>query len=310
MMVESNAVKHTITEKTAIIISIIIYLATLFSLAYISDSDIFIVFLGTMPILLYLITFFYFIRIDSRMGLLWVLPLLFPMIFLFFWYSRMIGLRQIDGPVIAVLDIVVSYVINIFVLFIFGVGQRPKVDSHDVDMLKARLNQAHSELADAEARLYEAKKELTVTKDNFNISLRSIEDKCKAINFVIGRVYSDKRGADSDTRDKLRISSELYNSFSEMTAEFKAQDAEKLHEVLSKIHQKLLQLEKKEADTIFLGKAKSSLARNDNDTILEVMKKNDKDPIADYHSEAKEICNKLMAFLSESYIKSNTYFTN
>jgi len=309
-------------EKPAIITAIILYLAALFSLAFISDASIFLVFIGTMPVLLYLATFFYLIRIDSRMGLLWVLPLLFPLLFLFLWYSSLAPwLKVMDGQVVAVLDVIMSYLINIFVLFIFGIGNRRKPDQklqknigevkHQIDSLKSQLEKAHTELSETKNKLYEVKRELTVNKENFNITLRSIEDKCKAINFVIGRVYSDKKGASESVRERLRISSDLYNSFSEITADFKSEDAHKLSIVLKNIHHKLLDLELPENRVIKIGIAQLPVDRDPLGSyrVIDVLKRNDKDPVEDYHNEAKEVCSKLLVFLNENYLKSNTYFS-
>jgi hypothetical protein len=322
---ENKSVSH-IAEKTAFIIAIIIYIVAVLSLAYISDVNIFVVFIGTLPTLLYLIVFFYFVRIDSRMALLWVLPLVFPLLFLALWYSGAFGLKKfMDGPVASVLNILISYLVNIFVLFIFGIGTKRDTSGKDqkryeqnighvkeqLNTLKSQLEYTTTELHETKDRLIEAKKEIVISKENFNISLRSIEDKCKAINFVIGRVYSDKKGANESIREKLRISSDLYNSFSEITTDFKAEDAERLHHILENIHRKLLDLELPENRMLRIGKASLHVERDPlgSDRILDVLKMNDKDPIMDYHAEAKEICSKLISFLTENYIKSNTYFT-
>lgn len=307
-------------EKTGFILAIIIYISTVLSLAYLSDTNIFIVFVGTLPTLLYLITFFYLITNDFRKPLLWVLPLVYPIIFLILWYSKVSHLLgAMDGQVITVLNILISYLINIFVLFVFSIGVKrdtPKTDdSHyrhkigqmaqELDSVKSRLEFTSNELEDTKTQLVDAKKDLkdlVVSKENFNITLRSIEDKCKAINFVIGRVYSEKKGASDTVREKLRIGSDLYNSFSELTNDFKSEDAAQMTDILEKIQRKLLVLELPENRVFTLGKVVLPVDRDTlgNDRIIDVLKKNDKDPIVDYHSEAKEVCAKLLKFLKES----------
>lgn len=304
-------------EKTAVVIAIILYIASLGTLSYLSDANIFIVFIGTLPILVYLITFFYLIRIDRRMSLLWVLPVFFPLAFLFISYLVDWSVfKSIDMGVVTVLNIVISYLINIFVLLIFGLGRsaddrKIRHAENQVDNLKSELHKKNLELSETKSKLVEAKKELVINKENFNVSLRTIEDKCKAINFVIGRVYSDKRGANEVIRHKLRISSDLYNSFSEMSAEFKSEDAGKLHTILRNMHKKLTDLEFMEKDVFKIEKAKLPIKRDSNgkDRIIDVLKENDKDPIEEYHNEAKEVCSKMLTFLDENYLKSNTYFT-
>ena len=304
-------------EKTGFILALIIYISTVISLAYLSDANIFIVFIGTLPTLLYLITFFYLIRNDFRKTILWVLPLLYPLIFLLLWYSKISKLlTTLDGQVIAVLNILISYLVNILVLFVFSIGTKrsvPKKDnsryenkigqmSEELSSVKSKLESTNDELESTKTELIDTKKDLVINKENFNITLRSIEDKCKAINFVIGRVYSEKKGASTIIREKLRISSDLYNSFSELTADFKTEDAAKMLEILDKIHKKLLLLELPENKVIHLNAAILSVDRDvlGHDKIIDVLIKNDKDPVMDYHSEAKEICIKLTKFLKEN----------
>lgn len=306
-------------EKTGFILALIIYISTILSLAYLSDTNIFIVFVGTLPTLLYLMTFFYVIRQDFRKSLLWILPLAYPLLFLILWYSNASNLLSaMDGQVIAVLNILISYLVNIFVLLVFSIGVKRDDSKKDdmrykhqigkiakeLDSVKSKLESTKTELEDTKTQLVGAKNDLIVNKENFNITLRSIEDKCKAINFVIGRVYSDKKGANDTIREKLRIGSDLYNSFSELTTDFKSDDSSKMQEVLDKIHEKLIQLELPENKVFSLKEAVLPVTRDDlgRDKILDVLKNNDKDPISDYHSEAKEVCVKLKKFLKENYV--------
>lgn len=338
------------TENVALIVALVLYIGTVLSLSLLTETSIFVVFVATMPILLYLIAFFYLVKIDPHMGLLWVLPLVFPIIFLLIWYSKTLYvLNMTDGPTVAVINILISYAINIFILLIMGFGRRePRekrvahqtshvvhhvhsgaVPEHnelrkeldDARMLlhdtKSRLDEAHTKLAATKAELDETKnvlqenkniineaKNIIINKENFTVNLRGIEDKCKAINFVIGRVYSDKKGASPKIRAGLRIDSELYNSFSEITSDFKDEQATKLFNLLKKIHDRLGRLEMREKDLLTIGDAKLPVARtaDGSDRVIDVLINNDKDPVADYHADAKEVCEKVMAYLTEQYV--------
>ena len=295
-------------ENAALVVGIILYLGTLFSLSLLTETSIFLVFVGTLPILLYLIAFFYLAKIDPGMALLWVLPLIFPLIFLLIYYSKsFMLLSQMDYPSIAIVDIVISYVINIFLLIIIGIGrvEKPKVVHHapnlknELEDVKQHLHNTKAQLEEAHAKLDRAKlemqktRELVIDKDNFNVSLRGIEDKCKAINFVIGRVYSDKRGASQEVRDKLKIYPEWYNAFSEITADFKEEEKSKLKHVLNSIEVKLLQLEQKENGVVNINIGKLPIYRKLGDRVIDVLARNDKDPVVEYHAEAKEVCRLL-----------------
>jgi len=145
---------------------------------------------------------------------------------------------------------------------------------------------------------------IKITKDNFSITLRSIEDKCKAINFVIGRVYSDKKGGSQKIRDLLHINRELYNTFSEITKDFDSTKAKQLMKLLSLIKRKLNLYSYPEKEVLEISKfarIKIDRQKNGEEAILEVLAQNDQDPIKDYYMEAMDICNKLMGYLKENY---------
>lgn len=142
------------------------------------------------------------------------------------------------------------------------------------------------------------KDKLEVSETNFTSRLRGIEDKAKAINFVIGRVYGDRNGGNATIRSKLNIDRELYNAFSEMSGDVSPENKKKLIDVLLAIQQKIINLELPEKKLFSLPK-RAKLIRdvNGNDTILVVLSKNDSDPVVDYYVEAKEICQNMLEYL-------------
>lgn len=151
-------------------------------------------------------------------------------------------------------------------------------------------------------KLHAMQSELIITKKNVSKTLRSIEDKCKAINFAIGRVYADKKGGSAELRNKLMIHRDWYNTFSEITAEYGDEDAQHLLSVLEKIHGQLLQMEQPEKEVftpIKDAKIPAERKKDGSQTILDVMIENDKDPVSDFHGEAKEVCEKLINYLRD-----------
>ncbi|HLP80308.1 MAG TPA: hypothetical protein VK158_06740 [Acidobacteriota bacterium] len=179
---------------------------------------------------------------------------------------------------------------------------KEKIASLEASMQHAKDEAAHAKerneeyqnhihkLQDSVAKLQD---KLEVSSQNFSTRLRSIEDKCKAINFVIGRVYSDKNGGNAQMREQLNINRELYNSFSQMTSDITSENAAKISAVIKKINDKLLALEQPESTYVSAKKVK----RSGEDTVLEVLSKNDDDPVLDYFVEAKEICTKMLEYL-------------
>ncbi len=164
------------------------------------------------------------------------------------------------------------------------------------------INKLRKQVVDLEHQKVNVQKQ--VTRENFTLSLKSIEDKCKAINFVIGRVYSDKKGGTQQVRDKIHIPRELYNSFSQMAAQFKQEHMGELLKVLEQIYRVLVQLELPEKDVIKVHKnAHLPLQRDPEgkDRILDVLARNDQDPIMEYQSESKEIVRRLSEFIQKNY---------
>jgi len=316
-----------IVENAAMAVATILYVGTLLLLSLLTETSIFIVFVATLPLLLFIISLFYLLRIDVDALLLWFMPLIFPLVFLAIWHTKTFKiLNATDGPTVAVINIFISYVINIFILLIIGVGKgadtiREKREKRhheenkeehthhvhalkeELDSVKEQLHHTKKTLDDAHTKLDEAKdelraaKDLVVSKENFNVTLRGIEDKCKAINFVIGRVYSDKRGASPEVRDTLKINPEWYNTFSEITADFKDEEKHKLQGVLHNVMDRLLKLEQKENEVVKLNIGTLPVFRKLGDSVLEVLARNDKDPLTEYHKEAKEICIKTLKYL-------------
>ena len=148
-------------ENAALSVATILYVGTLFSLSLLTESSIFIVFAATLPILLYIIALFYLTKLDVDAILLWFLPIVFPALFLILWYTGTFQLlSQTDGPVVAVLNILISYVINIFVLLIIGIekipGRRVVHEVHHHHELKSEIESVKEELQSTRKSLEDA----------------------------------------------------------------------------------------------------------------------------------------------------------
>ncbi len=166
-----------------------------------------------------------------------------------------------------------------------------------IKQYQARVDADTQELERLRGLVADYAHELHITKKEVQKSIRTIEDKCKAINFVIGRVYADKKGGSAQIRERINIPRDLYNSFSEILMNPKKEDESKLKKVLHLIIDRLETLEQKESDVIKLKKARVDVERKKTDTILDVLSKNDNDPIIDYYTEAKMICEKILEII-------------
>jgi hypothetical protein len=152
-----------------------------------------------------------------------------------------------------------------------------------------------------EQELTFTKQKLDISRQNVDVTLREIEAKAKALNFVVGRVYSEKNGGSPQIREKLNIPRELYNKFSQITTDYSSNDAKELLEILTVIRNKLTLYELPEKTVFTLGDGGERLLRDSSGStaILEVLSNNDSDPVVEYYTGAKEICDKLIAFLKK-----------
>ena len=181
------------------------------------------------------------------------------------------------GYSLTVMNILFSYAANILLLLVYQLPER-----------KSRVEYYHKKYEQQLKQTTKLKQQLTnISSKNFTVKLRSIEDKCKAINFVIGRVYSTKHKGNKTIRETLKIPRELYDRFSEMEKKGLA-DPKLLNQILNK----LINLEHTESQAI----GKRILSKN-HEPIIQILKENDKDPVEDYHREAKEVCQALIQYL-------------
>ena len=144
--------------------------------------------------------------------------------------------------------------------------------------------------------------------------IQSIEDKCKAINFVIGRVYSNRHGGTERLRDSIKISSDWYNEFSKINQGNMEENLVLLKKVLWSIYDRLLLIGKQENE-VFKKKELAKLAVSERDkmgeeTIIDVLKNNDKDPVLTYYQSALDFCHKATEELKTFEDKTEKHNTS
>ncbi len=280
---------HEMGLKAIVALSFGLYLLFLFLLSVSIPENPFVVGLGFLPVLLYLVTIFTLLfRGKEMVELLYLLPLLFGVLFYVVWSLDVIPeLAAMDGGMLTVLNLVVSYVYAMILSFVHPVtSSRKAVDSNSV--IYTNTEDVSSELAAVE-----------LDDEKVSVTIRAIEDKCKAINFVVGRVYSDKKGGSKDIRSKIVIPRELYNAFSELTDEEGTYDKLKLLSVVENIYARLKRLTHPEKELFVIGEGKLPVERDSsgNDSVLNVLTKNDKDPVEDYYKAALGVCEQVVEYL-------------
>lgn len=120
--------------------------------------------------------------------------------------------------------------------------------------------------------------------------INSLEDKSKALNFVIGRVYGKKKGGDEEMRKKLRIRSEWYNEVSKIFNHQKTTSKE-FKAALTKIKRHLSVFEKTEEEVFGNKHSKLKNLSRDKDgkeKVIDVLARNDNDPVLNYYQQLND----------------------
>lgn len=274
-----------------IAIPLIGYIITLILFATISgESDFSAIFMGFLPLLFYAITAMYLInqkRIQEYT--IWIVPLLYLLAFYVAW---MIGnFPGMDVPSLIIWQIIIIVILN-SILFIQNPFPQLKTHIQQKQQHNQQLHQKQQQIQALQAKLAQHQ----ISEKNLTLNLRSIEDKCKGINFVIGRVYADKKGGNENIRKLLHIPRDLYNRFSEISND--PRHRREILDIIRRVYEKLLLYDMPE-NRLFTISSQSELERdqNGNDRIVDVLGKNDNDPVIEYIDETKQICTRLIEFL-------------
>lgn len=133
--------------------------------------------------------------------------------------------------------------------------------------------------------------ELVAEQQEFPEIIRSVEDRCKALNFSIGRVYSVHNGATAGMRTKIKIPSDWYNELSS-ALESPEENQNIILGALEKIKRRLELLdesEKKVFSDAEVSRLKKLERQNDGSSrVIEVLSINDGDPVEQFVVSALE----------------------
>jgi len=271
---------NKVNDSILVFLTVGIMLTFIVWIGAITGSEFLLVFVGLAPTVIYVVTIVYLIeRNVHNKPLLWLMPLFLGTFFNIIGnYSKYSVIRNMEITQLTFLNLLIMYTFAGILSFI------------GVDIYRSDLRRLKKEKA-------ELKKELNqLTNDNLEEYIQSIEDKAKALNFVIGRVYSNRNGGSKQIRNRLKIKSEWYNEFS--TLDFA--NKERAGILIKNILNRLNQLFSKEKDIIEIANLKN-LKRNPDgeDVLIDILIRNDKDPTRTYFESAMDFCLKIKEFLGE-----------
>lgn len=251
-------------------------------IASVGDHKIFYVLVGFFPVILtIMISMMIHEQYAKHKGILWLLPILIIIGFYFFGTTTPAFAAQFDVDVLTGINFIFAV---IYVLIVFSVFMKDFEKKIEIKEQKIEKQE----------------------KKSIEEYIHSIEDKSKALNFAIGRVYNKYHGGTDDLRNKLRIPAEWYNEFSLIGVGTNKIDYEKLHDIITKFELQLKNFEKTEFE---LFKDKSNSLKNlirdvkGSDKIIDVLDHNDKDPVLSYYKGAVEFCKKIKEEIANHNVK-------
>lgn len=242
------------------------------------DYQIFLVLAGFLPtILLISLSMTIHEQYAKHKSWLWLLPIVINFIFYFIGSTTPVIYNQFDVNTLIGANLMLSIIYVIVVAAVF--------------------------LDDFKKQVEKKEKKHIASPQSLQDIINSIEDKSKALNFVIGRVYSKYHGGSRDLRAKLHIPSDWYNEFSLIGVGTDNIDTKKLVELIDRFENQLELLLKSEKEVIgYECDNLKNLIRDNKgrDTIIDVLDKNDKDPARSYFEGAVSFCKQIKTEIKEN----------
>ncbi|MFP4119189.1 MAG: hypothetical protein ACLFTH_03990 [Candidatus Woesearchaeota archaeon] len=242
--------------------------------AGVGGHQLFLVLVGFFPsVLTIIISLVIHEEFSQQKKALWLIPLFILIAFYLLGSSGLPLLEAFDIEVLTGLNFLLSL---LYVLMVFGVLK--KTTSH-------KPHDKQKQMLKRERRPQTIEEYVT-----------SIEDKSKAINFAIGRIYSKYHGGTKEMREQIRISPDWYNEFSSIGIGSQTVDYTELSEIIGKFEKHFKTFEKTEKEVFGRDVDRlKDLIRDPkgNDRIIDVIEHNDKDPVKSYFEGAKDFCKRL-----------------
>ncbi len=256
------APKTKFIEKIVEFLSIVALAVLIFWVGFSSNAPFGSVIAGFLPAILSLIFLISVAETGRHVRYSWAMPVVFAVAFIILGAVQAPPFGRMEIGKLAFLNLVISYIFLIIISY-----------------PEAYRKEEHSEPKEKEKKIGQ--------------HFSTIEDKCKALNFVIGRVYRSSNGGTTSMRDEIRISSDLYNEFERLVKEG---TKDEMLKTLDQIGGSILKLQKTEKEV--LGSKASRLKNlirdeHGNSRVIDVLAKNDNDPVMNYYSDALDSYNEI-----------------
>lgn len=264
---------HKVIRATCLV-ALVLWFVIIVFLSIVTRSNPFNTLLGLSPVLLTIIlTYILVDKYHMENGFLLILP--FILTALLYMLGKGGMMEGIDYSTLSGVNIIFGVLFEAVILVHYNILRKQE----EVETKKVK------------------EEKLVIKLDNeegVKTFVSCIEDKVKAINAAIGRVYSVRRGGTEPLRKKIKIDAAHYNEFNELKNEKPAQRKATAIKLLNKIKDRLELLQKPEKE-VFDKDDMDSLLRIErdkkgNDKVINVLIKSDKDPVKAYYEGAMKFC--------------------
>ncbi|MFH0870122.1 MAG: hypothetical protein V1866_03635 [archaeon] len=306
---EQHTTHHII--RTTCLIALVLWFFLIIMLSMVTESSPFSTMMGLSPVLFTIIVSYILVdHYHLESGFLMVFPVIFTGIFLLMGMGHMLG--GVDYMNLSVVNIVFGLLFEAAITMHHSLLKKHMQEMHEAHIVEEKKTETivSPEADAAKKELGEVKKELASVKkmivkldseDDVKKFIASIEDKAKAINAVIGRVYSVRHGGTESLRKKIKIDPEHYNEFNELKDQAPNKRKAAAISILNKINGTLDVIEKQEKE-VFDSSDLSGLVRLERaargyDRVIDVLAKNDSDPVKLYYDGAREFCREALSAL-------------
>jgi hypothetical protein len=320
--------------KITCVVGLIAWFVILILLSLLTQTNPFFIFLGLSPIIMtILVTYVLVDKYHMESGFLLVFPFIFTGILLLLGVAGLLG--GLDYLTLSVVNIVCGILFESVLILqhAFIVHEHKRLherkedekkeeavhhvtethivtkepDVHKVEIVSLKEEKTQHGSGDQEELLNKIRILLN-SEEDVKKFVASMEDKAKALNAVVGRVYSVKHGGSESLRKKIRIDPEHYNGFNQLSDHHAVKRKVAALKLLKKIKETLIVLNNKEAD-VFDSTDLSSLVNlqrdsHGQDAIIEVLAKNDSDPVKTYHESALQFCEQAIEEIGSQQVAS------
>lgn len=252
-----------VEQRIRAIIALVTYFLIISILGFMGEAGVSQVIIGFLPSLLF-VAFMYTTYHALNEKILIIAPWILSILFILFGFLGLPLVAQVEFVILGVVNIILSYLVLILV--------------HETTTPeKKEAKHPH---------YYTPHVEPPKKSESVSESLQTLVANCKALNHVIGRVYSKAHGGSDMLRQRIRIQPEVYH---EIEVNLKHKNYARVSELLDYLKQKVNLFSHQEI-AVFGAVKLNGIERDENgtNTVEQVLAKNDNDPVHSYIKGIKD----------------------